>query len=170
MFDRLLRQRPLVFEPCEDKTLFSDHNVMDFHDWGEGECCLPKGATRATLRGDFPNLAPGDVLVFEEMLGPRTGRAADADPHKRCAVRLVQVASGLEDPLTDPPTPVTEIRWAEDDALPFAVCLTARTGQEFGEQVVGPVSRVLGNIVLADHGFLQGPVDIGTVPEPHLFL
>ena len=84
-------------------------------------------------------------------------------------MRLVQVASGLEDPLTDPPTPVTEIRWAEDDALPFAVCLTARTGQEFGEQVVGPVSRVLGNIVLADHGFLQGPVDIGTVPEPHLF-
>ena len=28
---------------------------------------------------------------------------------------------------------------------------------------------MLGNIVLADHGFLQGPVDIGTVPEPHLF-
>ncbi|KFG69588.1 putative baseplate assembly protein [Microvirga sp. BSC39] len=170
LFERLLLQRPLVFEPCEDKQLFALHNEMFFHEWGEGECCLPKGATRATLNGDFPDLAVGDVLVFEEILGPHTGRTADADLHKRCAVRLVQVAAGLEDPLTNPPTPITEIRWAEEDALPFALCLSARTGREFGERIVGPVSRALGNIVLADHGLTRTGVAIGTVPEPHLFL
>lgn len=170
LFGRLLLQNPLVFEPCEDKALHEDHNEIFFHDWGEGECCLQKGATRATLAGDFPELSAGDVLVFEEILGPHTGRAADADPEKRWAVRLVQVAAGLEDPLTNPPTAITEIRWAEEDALPFALCLTARTSREFGEQVVGPVSRVLGNIVLADHGLTHDGIEIGTVPEPHLYV
>lgn len=170
LFERLLPQNPIVFEPCEDKQLRELHNEIFFHDWGEVECCLAKGATRATLAGNFPNLQPGDVLVFEEILGPRTGRAADADPHKRCAVRLVQVAYGLEDPLTNPPTPITEIRWADADALAFPLCLTARTSREFGEQLVGPVTRVLGNIVLADHGLTQSGIALGTVPEPHLYL
>lgn len=168
--DRLLLQRPAVFEPLHDKTLFAELNVIAFHDWGDGECCLPAGATRATLRGDLANLTAGDVLVFEEVIGPRTGRAADADPDKRCAVRLVQVAAGLEDPLTDPPTPITEIRWADQDALPFALCLSARTGAAFGGRIVAPVSRALGNILLADHGLSVVDVPIGTVPEPHLHL
>jgi len=170
LFDRLLLQEPLVFEPCEDKLLHAAHNEIFFHDWGEGECCLPEGATRATLSGNFPDLVPGDVLVFEEILGPLTGRAEDADPHRRWAVRLVQVAAGQLDPLTDPPTPVTEIRWAEADALPFALCLSARTGRDFGARLVAPVSRVLGNIVLADHGLTRNGIALGAVPEPHLFL
>ncbi|MEA3048087.1 MAG: hypothetical protein QOJ53_2419 [Sphingomonadales bacterium] len=168
-FERLLFQQPVVFEPLHEQTLFKEHNDIAFHDWGEGECCLPKGAVRATLRGNLPNLRSGDVLIFEERIGPRTGRPADADPARRCAVRLVQVAAGLIDPVT-PPTDITEIRWAEEDALPFPLCLSSRTDEALGGETVVGVSHVLGNIVLADHGLTRSGVDLGTVPEPHLYL
>jgi hypothetical protein len=159
-----------VFEPLHDATLFEAHNALFFYTWGESECCLPKGATRATLQGDLERLESGLVLVFEEILGPLTGRAADADPTKRHAVRLTQVASGLTDPLTDPPTPITEIRWHEDDALPFALYISARTAETAGGMLVEPVSLALGNVLLADHGLsITGEV-LGSVPEPHLFL
>ncbi|MGF6227947.1 hypothetical protein QFZ27_001902 [Inquilinus ginsengisoli] len=169
LFDRLLLQRPLVFEPREDKRLLPQHNEIYFHEWGEQECCLQKGATRATLAGDFPHLRAGDVLVFEEILGPRTGDAADADPEKRWAVRLVQVAAGLVDPLNavgEDPAPITEIRWHEDDALPFTLCLSTRVDQA----IVRPVSRVLGNVLLADHGLSYEGQPLGTVPQPHLHI
>lgn len=47
---------------------------------------LPLGATRATLDGHFPDLRVGETLIFEEIVGPRTGRRADADPAhwRRC--------------------------------------------------------------------------------------
>ncbi|HVQ07043.1 MAG TPA: putative baseplate assembly protein [Allosphingosinicella sp.] len=167
LFDRLmLLQRPTVFEPRHGKRLFEALNLLHFHDWGDGECCLPRGAVRATLRGDLPDLAEGDILVFEEAVGPRTGNAADADPAKRWAVRLVQVVAGLEDPLANPPQ-ITEIRWAEEDALPFALCVSAKA--ENG-QIVSDVSHALGNILLADHRLTIEGVELGVVPEPHLFL
>lgn len=167
LFDRLmLLQKPTVFEPRHAKRLFEPLNLMHFHDWGDGECCLPRGAVRATLRGDLPDLAEGDILVFEEAVGPRTGNAADADPAKRWAVRLVQVVAGLEDTLANPPE-ITEIRWAEEDALPFALCVSAKA--ENG-QIVSDVSHALGNILLADHRLTIEGVALGIVPEPHLFL
>lgn len=169
-FERLLHQRTLVFEPTHEQTLFEEHNDMAFHDWGEGECCLPRGAVRATLVGNLAKLKVGDVLIFEERLGPLTGRVADADPARRCAVRLVQVGAGLIDPLPNPPTPITEIRWAEEDALPFPLCLSSRTDESLGGETVTEVSHALGNIVLADHGLTRSEVDLGAVPEPHLHL
>lgn len=170
LFERLLAQRPVVFEPLHDQALHADLNHIELYDWGNAECCLPRGAVRATLRRNLGMLKPGDVLVFEERLGPRTGRASDADPAHRWAVRLVQVAAGLQDPATDPPQDITEIRWAEEDALPFALCLSARTAEAFGGAVVRNVSHALGNIVLADHGLSMTGIDLGTVPEPHLYL
>jgi len=166
LFDRLLLQKPTVYEPLHEKRLFEELNLIRFHDWGDGECCLPKGAVRATLRGDLPMLAAGDILVFEEALGPRTGNPADADPGKRWAVRLVQVVAGLEDSLANPPE-ITEIRWAEEDALPFAFCISAEADNG---QIVGDVSHALGNILLADHRLTIEDVDLGAVPEPHLHL
>lgn len=169
LFDRLLLQQPVVFEPLHDKRLYEALNEIEFHDWGDSECCLPAGAVRATLRGDLAMLAPGDILIFEERIGPRTGRASDADPAKRWAVRLLQVASGI-DKASNPPQPITEIRWADEDALPFPLCISGRTATEFGGAVVSKVSRALGNIVLADHGLTRSDVDLGAVPEPHLYL
>jgi len=36
-----------VFEAMHDCTLHAAHNEMRFYTWGDEECCLPRGATRA---------------------------------------------------------------------------------------------------------------------------
>ena len=154
-----------VFEPLEPVALFPEHNELFVHTWGDAACCLPQGATKATLRGGFLNLAPGHVLVLEERLGPKTGSAADADPARRHAVRLTAVNAAGSDLLFNPPQAVTEIAWAEADALPFPFCLSARA--EVGGKLLTDVSVALGNIVLADHGqTLPEPEILPTVPEP----
>ena len=48
----------IVFEPMQDAVLFPEQNQMNFYTWGDSNCCLPQGATEATLRGSFPNLQP----------------------------------------------------------------------------------------------------------------
>jgi hypothetical protein len=101
---------PEVFETMHSAVLRPEHNRMPFYAWGEQECCLAEGATRATLAGHFPALAPGDVLVFEEVLGPRTGQPGDADPARRHAVRLT-LANAWERPPGDP---------SGDPALPLS--------------------------------------------------
>jgi Baseplate J-like protein len=178
----------IVFEPMQDAVLYPEHNLMNFYTWGDSSCCLPKGATEATLLGSFGNLQPGDVLVFEEVIGPQTGNPADADMRHRCAVRLTQVTTqnSQGQPLVDPlfaagageaitsasqiPTLVTEIEWSDEDALPFAVCLSSSFIDSTGKaQTLTNVSVVLGNIVLADQGLTVSGVPLGTVPEPSIF-
>src|SRR5262249_13712988 len=87
-------------------------------------------------------LAIGDAMLFEEVLSPATGVRADADPAHRCVVRLTAITSGA-DSLNG--TPVVEIAWSADDALPFPLCISTAG--------VNQVSVARGNIVLADHGF-----------------
>jgi Baseplate J-like protein len=145
------------FETMQDATFFIAHNTIEFYTWAEERCCLPAGATMATLKGDLPNLQVGDVLIFEEVAGPETGDAADANPAHRHAVRLtkinrqVEVKNAPPKPLTDPLNgqPCAEIEWHNDDALPFALCLSALTDAGYTENI----SVARGNIVLADHGF-----------------
>lgn len=180
--EKALAARPEVFELMHDITLFAAHNEMKFHTWGARECCLPKGATRATLRDDNSDenrrlkLRSGDVLIFEERLGPGSGQEADADPTRRHAVRLTRVcpeaqltiidgnehrtAGGpVQDPLTG--EPVVQIEWSRDDALPFSLCLSARSGTNYYDHV----SVALGNMVLADHGLtIEGEV-LDKVPD-----
>ena len=94
----------VVFQPMQDATLYPEHNRAQLYTWGDADCCLPQGATEATLLGSYPNLAAGDVLIFQEVMGPQTGVAADADLRHRCAVRLTSVATtnGRGQPLVDP--------------------------------------------------------------------
>jgi predicted phage baseplate assembly protein len=164
---QVLRQALAGFETMHRAArLFADHNTMQFYTWLDRNCCLPKGATRATLTGHLPNLLAGDVLVFKEVLGPLTGKTEDADLSRRCAVRLTHVVSahvvsadGKPQPLTDPlkGDRITEIAWADDDALPFPLCISATTDKGHGEQDLGnTVSIACGNIVLADHGLTIG--------------
>ncbi|MFF4346167.1 putative baseplate assembly protein [Streptomyces sp. NPDC001530] len=134
------------------------HNRISFYTWGSRQCCLPTGTTAAALADDDAHplgLGSGDVLVFEEVVGPRTGRAGDADPAHRHAVVLSAVR-----PVTDPVTGmrVLRVEWGAEDALPFPLCLSA----------VGPdlrhledVSIARGNVVLADHGRRTGPEPFG---------
>lgn len=175
-YEKALAARPQVFELMHDITLFGAHNEMKFYTWGARECCLPKGATRATLRGRYPNLKVGDVLIFIEVRGPQTGQPGDADPAHRYAVRLTDVVV-THDPLYGSPTasppnasppndnavPVTEITWHPADALPFPLCISARHGAAFYDDV----SVALGNIVLADHGLTIEGEELAEVPNPN---
>jgi hypothetical protein len=155
-----------IFEPVATGkiTLRPEHNAIRFWTWGDEECSLPKGATAATLRDEWADdesadtasqhprkralrLEPGDVLIIEEIAGPRTGAPADADPAHRQAVRLSSVTQGVDD-LYD--QPVVEVTWEEEDALAFGVCLSARGGQDCC--LIPDISVARGNAVLVDHG------------------
>jgi hypothetical protein len=184
-----------VFEPMTSSPikLYPKQHEILFYTWGDVECCLPRGARTATLRGRWIepmppvgpeecepgkeqppgaappaaaaappppaapaqasgpelHLAPGDVLIFEEVIGPKTGARADADPTHRHAVLLTEVAQG-HDPL-HPEIALTEITWAEEDALPFPVCLSAM-GPPPDCGIIVDISVARGNLVLVDHG------------------
>jgi hypothetical protein len=126
------------------------------------------------------------VLMFQEVLGPQTGLAGDADPRHRCAVRLTAVttqnAAGqtLVDPLFDingnpitatvqQPMPVTEIQWSSEDALPFALCVSSLVSIHDLNQLLTNVSVALGNVVLADQGLSLLNVALPTVAAPTLY-
>lgn len=167
----------LMFETVEDTLLYLNHERISFYSWGERKCCLPKGATRATLNGHYPNLKAGDVLVFVEEVGSRTGYAADADRAHRWAVRLTDVrldsdpSGGLFLPVpNNNPLDVTEIHWAEEDALPFPLCLSTITDLDHGATYLDEVSVAYGNIVLADHGRTLTDEDLGAVSASQLTL
>src|SRR5689334_19446747 len=84
--DEALNVGSLVFELLHDLTIFESNNEIKFYTWESRDCCLPKGATNATLRDDVENpvtLNIGDVLIFEERKGPETGIDEDADPSHR---------------------------------------------------------------------------------------
>src|SRR6185503_7964453 len=154
---------PLVFEPMHELALYSAHGEIRPYTFGDTECCLPRGATRATLRddaGDRLRLCPGDVVILEEVKGVTTGLAADADPERRHAVRLIAVtpaASVAGDQtrtvgpaVVDPITGIAfvEIEWHADDALPAPFCLS----KKIAGAPVADLTVFRGNAVLVDHG------------------
>lgn len=153
-------------------ALYPQHNRIELYTWGDRECCLPAGATSATLRDawaladpadpsdapDTPDMPPerermlrlkaGDLLLFEEVIGPRTGNPADADPTHRHVVRLTSVEP-VVDALDD--TPLLEVSWAPEDALPFPLCISATTDPP-ACAYNDAVSVARGNLLLVDHG------------------
>ena len=159
----LAREAPIVFETRATITARGAHNEIPLHPWSEIGCCLPIGATRATLRNDAGKplaLAAGECLLFEEIKGP-SGEAADADPAHRQVVRLSHVvdarpgqpAGSLTDELDG--THIVEVEWDPRDALTFPLCLSAIADD--GTTVNADLSVARGNLVLADHG-LKTPV------------
>lgn len=217
------RENYEVFEPLLPRRLsdaiplYQHHNLIEFYTWRDEECCLPRGATSATLKdlwkdpdarptpvkqddryGEYPSTAkkqvrrdpdyegeppdeeieqgreekkkpryqppkrlreralklkPGDVLIFEEMLGPKTGVEADADKSHRHAVCLTKVELGV-DQLYD--QPVVYIEWSPEDALPFTLCISS-LGSAPQCLPLKKVSVARGNVILVDHGWRQEP-------------
>ncbi|MET7515277.1 putative baseplate assembly protein [Streptomyces sp. NPDC005480] len=165
-----------VFEPvvaADPLELKAAHNTIRLWTWGGEVCILPQGATAATLRDEWDDpetcrdrqlaLNPGDVLVLEEVKGPRTGTPGDQDPGHRQAVRLTSVTPGV-DRIED--QPVLEVTWAAEDALRFPLCLATRGGRDC--LPVEDVTVARGNVVLVDHGrTLTGlPQTVTVPPEP----
>ena len=176
--DEAMLLSPTVFEPLHARALNAAHNAMSFYTWGDKRCCLPKGTTSATLKGHFDALAVNDALLVEEVLGPQTGVPGDADVTHRHIVRLTGVRCidpesppNQPAPLADPLTgePITEITWAPEDALPFALCLSAVTDEAHGSAYLADISVARGNLVLVDHGQTLADEPLATVPAPILF-
>lgn len=105
---------------------------------------------RQAEQGETPRLRlrPGDVLIFEEVFGPKTGNKEDADPTRRHAVRLTRVEAAT-DPLNG--QPIVEIEWAAEDALPFPLCISALDPPP-GCEIIRDISVARGNVILVDHG------------------
>jgi len=176
--------RPLP-PPGEAIRLRAAHNTIRLYTWGDTDCCLPRGATSATLIDGQPppppetddppddtpdatqqkrrpskeppppaegtrdlDLRPGDLLLFEEVLGPRTGLPADADPTHRHVVWLTAVTPTV-DTLTG--QPLLEVTWNPADALPFPLCVSVLGPPPVCDWVTG-VSVARGNVFIVDHG------------------
>ncbi|MGG2458221.1 putative baseplate assembly protein [Streptomyces sp. RGM 3693] len=148
-----------VFEPVVRDVplrLLPQHHTIRLWTWGGEVCGLPKGATAATLADGWADedagrrelaLAPGDLLLFEEVKGARTGTPGDQDPTHRQVVRLTSVTPGVDQLVGQP---VLEVTWAAEDALTFPLRLTTRGGRDCAP--VEDVSVARGNVVLVDHG------------------
>jgi predicted phage baseplate assembly protein len=150
-----------VFEPLAGTKLrlHPERNEIHLWTWGDRECCLPAGATRATLvdpaageapgaepPAGSPRLQPGDVLVFEEVRGPHTGAAVDADPTHRQAVRLTEAVRGRDELYGQA---IVDVAWASEDALRFPLCISAVGGPDCA---LHTISVARGNVMLVDHG------------------
>jgi hypothetical protein len=172
----MLAQAGAMFATLADETVSKALNQISFYTWGDSNCCLPAGATTATLAGHCVELSVGKKLLFEEIAGPLTGAPEDANPRNRWIVRLTSVSfndrSG--NPLIDIANPdpagkfpsVTLITWSAADALPFPLCLSSVTDSTHNSKAIVDVSVARGNIVPADHGFWHDFEAIGTVPPP----
>jgi hypothetical protein len=127
------------------------------------------GATTTTSDGPpgtvrSLQLKVGDILIFEEVLGPKTGAAPDADPSHRQAVRLTSVNPGIDPLYGQQPygTPIIEIEWASEDALTFPLCISSQNPPpDCG--CLENVSVARGNVILVDNG-LDIVEIVGTVP------
>jgi hypothetical protein len=184
---------PLVIDPGQPIKLYPAHNQIRFYTWGDQECCLPKGATSATLydgkaqvpftaKPDAQPAAPptqaaaaqgqvvyerelqqlqvGDYLIFEEVMGPRTGNPADADPSHRHMVCITGRQEAVDELYHQP---VLEITWAAADALPFPLCIST-IGDAPQCRPLSDVSLARGNVILVDHGRRVDDEDLGCVP------
>jgi hypothetical protein len=192
-FNRLLLEDAYSEEIEKKGTLhlYKSHNTIHIYTWGERECCLPRGATSATLVDEWdeddldpsegfsakpseieaaigkdksqsqPKITPsqqsksrilklraGDLLLFEEVLGPRTSKSEDADRSRRHVVLLVKVT-----PLIDPVFErlLVDVEWSQEDALPFSFCISA-LGKPPECSLIEKISVARGNIILSDHG------------------
>lgn len=131
-----------------------------------GDHCVPTPtaadleAEVATGRWHELQLTVGEVLVFEEVIGPRTGDPADADPRHRHAVRLTGATPGW-DRLTH--ELVWTVTWCIEDALPFTLCLQTTSDAPHCKPLQD-VSIAWGNVLLVDHG-LSVDEDLQPVPQ-----
>ena len=116
----MLAQNGVVFATLAAASLSQSLNQISFYTWSDTNCCLPAGATAATLAGHLDGLSAGDVLLFEEIAGPLTGAPEDANPLIRWIVRLTGVTTQdrfgnlLIDPANSDPNTnaITLITWA----------------------------------------------------------
>jgi hypothetical protein len=177
------RAADAVFETREEGRLHEVLNEIPIHTWGQRTCWARRGATELDLVGSLAldtahpatwRLRPGSFLLLEEVRGlrPDPDRAGEvlvesvlADPAHRQVVTIVEAANS-QDPLTG--EQLTRVRWHEQDALRFDLCVAVEVETE---TLVTGVARA--NLVLADHAervveWHPEEIDPTTAPPPDL--
>lgn len=136
---------PVVFETLHKRVIRKAHAAIAFHNWSGQTCCLPRGATRASLVDAGLTLKVGDALLLRQIADLATGEAQLPDPRLRQVVRLTEVEKVI-DRLTN--TNTLSVAWAPEDALAFDLPLVGqlRIG---GEAVLAEANA---NVVLAQQG------------------
>jgi len=143
----------IVFETMHSLDLFRAGNAMPLL---AAEATLPAGATSATLRGHFPHLAAGDVVIFEQSAAaPNSLQPVKPHAVRLCAKPILEGAPPSTRPLKPARNPqeagqaITRIEWFDGDALPSPFVLTTRRPNG---QIVTDLTVALGNNILAQHG------------------
>ncbi|HEX8194147.1 MAG TPA: baseplate J/gp47 family protein [Allosphingosinicella sp.] len=137
---------PVVFETLHAMTIRLAHAGIAFHNWSGQACCLPRGATEASLVAGGAQLQAGDAILFEQSASPETGEPGMGDRRLRQVVRLTRVTEVL-DALTG--TPTLSVAWSPQDALAFDLPLIGETSLMGPET---PLARANANVVLAEQG------------------
>lgn len=171
---------PLVPDAAAPLRLRPAHNRISIYTWGDADCCLPRGATRATLVDAWlPPAAGAAAGVTPATAGAPPAPTAAAPPRQR-ALGLVAGDYLLLEEVLGPATgnpadadpehrhvvrlarieegidplfdqPVLEVEWAAADALPFPLRLSD-LGPAPDCLRLTEVSVARGNLLLADHG------------------
>jgi len=160
-----------VFEPVLPGPIpvMGAHVLMNFYSWGNTNCQIPAGATRATLRDHWNGSKPpkrtlelkvGDFLCLEQFAAAATRELLDGIPVRCHVVRLTRVETAT-DVLFDPPIPVVNIEWAQEDALPFALLLS-QLGPDC--TLIENMAAACGNVCLVDEGVRIIDESLGAVP------
>lgn len=164
-YERALRSNVAVFESAYPVQLEPWKQELEIYTWGAEDFTLARGATTTTLTGRV-ELAQGDLLAFSkskahvrlEMAaigGAVTSPSAGADSH---VVRLSKAPKFGRDVATH--REITEVAWHDEDALPFDFLVSRRSDGK----VYAGLTRVTGNLVLADHG-RTSTTDLPPVPQ-----
>ena len=100
------------------------HNAIEFYTWGDLACCLPAGATRATLAGRRrrSGCAPATCSSSRRSSGRR--RIRPSTPTRRTARPCAWIGPRRRrGPIRSTDTRCSRSRWHAEDALPFPLCL-----------------------------------------------
>ncbi|MEL6822302.1 MAG: hypothetical protein AAFP70_11110, partial [Calditrichota bacterium] len=150
-----LPQSVSIFESLHDAVLNKSHNKLQIYTEEQEDYFLLKGATEVQLVGAFSKLKKGDFLLFEETTGNTN----------RHVVRLTKKPEILHKTTSHPVT-TTRLTWSFADALPddFIVSKRNRNGR-----LIGNLTCVYGNLVLADFGLSLPAETLPTVRNPESY-
>jgi hypothetical protein len=191
---RIPRDSYEVFEPIVqgEIKLRAAHSRMTFYAWGDRQCCLPCGATSATLldtwatdetapqsstelaqQGSAPKEEPGrtervgrlDLKPNDVLIFEEVKGAKTGKPADADPSRRHAVRLTKATPIEDRLTAalLVEIEWRPEDALPFPLCISA-IGPAPDCTLIEDISVASGNVVMVDHG-RRVTEDLGVVEE-----
>jgi len=112
----------LAFEPLSEhgtQELYTAHNEIRIYTWGDRECCIPKGATRATLVDEILEEEP----PAEEYQQPAYAEVSDSRSPRRRAKKEDDYCP----PPPPPPAPKRKLKLEAGDFLLFEELACAGT-------------------------------------------